>query len=169
MLCRLSTSLPIHDPHPPGHNPHAHVLLTMRAMDEHGKWLPKVPAIDAAVRGVEGFGLRFVRAAPAGGLSVQKFFGPGGEAQIEREFFVGGVLGVHDAEDGLACALAQPGVHALVPALAGHPLEAAGVILARIEGGLISPAREPAGAGLTFNRSVRPTSSSTVRTPSLAM
>ena len=32
----------IHDPHPPGHNPHAHVLLTMRAMDEHGKWLPTV-------------------------------------------------------------------------------------------------------------------------------
>ncbi len=31
----------IHDPHPPEHNPHAHVLLTMRAMDEHGKWLPK--------------------------------------------------------------------------------------------------------------------------------
>ena len=31
----------IHDPHPPGHNPHAHVMLTMRAMDEHGKWLPK--------------------------------------------------------------------------------------------------------------------------------
>ena len=31
----------IHDPYPPGHNPHAHVMLTMRAMDEHGKWLPK--------------------------------------------------------------------------------------------------------------------------------
>ena len=85
---------------------------------------------------MEGFGLRFVRAAPAGGLSVQQLFGPGGEAQIERELFVGGVLGVHDAEDGLACALAQPGVHALVPALAGHPLEAAGVILARIKGRL---------------------------------
>ena len=27
----------IHDPHPPGHNPHAHIMLTMRAMDEHGK------------------------------------------------------------------------------------------------------------------------------------
>ena len=27
----------IHAPHPPGHNPHAHVMLTMRAMDEHGK------------------------------------------------------------------------------------------------------------------------------------
>ncbi|MFR4783756.1 MAG: MobA/MobL family protein [Pilosibacter sp.] len=29
----------IHDPDPPGHNPHCHVMLTMRAMDEHGKWL----------------------------------------------------------------------------------------------------------------------------------
>ncbi len=31
----------IQDPKPPGHNPHCHVMLTMRAMDEHGKWLPK--------------------------------------------------------------------------------------------------------------------------------
>ena len=31
----------IHDPKPLGHNPHCHVMLTMRAMDEHGKWLPK--------------------------------------------------------------------------------------------------------------------------------
>ena len=31
----------IHDPDPPGHNPHCHVMLTMRAMDEHGKWLAK--------------------------------------------------------------------------------------------------------------------------------
>ena len=31
----------IHDPKPPGHNPHCHVMLTMRAMDERGKWLPK--------------------------------------------------------------------------------------------------------------------------------
>lgn len=31
----------IHDPKPPGHNPHCHVMLTMRAMDGHGKWLPK--------------------------------------------------------------------------------------------------------------------------------
>ena len=27
----------IHDPHPPGHNPHAHVLLTMRAIDRNAK------------------------------------------------------------------------------------------------------------------------------------
>lgn len=31
----------IHDPDPPGHNPHCHVMLTMRAIDEHGKWLAK--------------------------------------------------------------------------------------------------------------------------------
>ena len=37
MCCDLA----IHDPDPPGHNPHAHIMLTMRAMDERGKWLPK--------------------------------------------------------------------------------------------------------------------------------
>ena len=31
----------IHDPYPPGHNPHCHIMLTMRAIDENGKWLPK--------------------------------------------------------------------------------------------------------------------------------
>lgn len=31
----------LHDPDPPGHNPHCHVMLTMRAMDEQGKWLAK--------------------------------------------------------------------------------------------------------------------------------
>ena len=31
----------IHDPAPPGHNVHCHVMLTLRAMDEQGKWLPK--------------------------------------------------------------------------------------------------------------------------------
>lgn len=37
MCCDIA----IHDPDPPGHNPHCHVMLTMRAMDEHGKWLSK--------------------------------------------------------------------------------------------------------------------------------
>ena len=27
-----------HDPHPPGHNPHAHILLTVRPLDEKGNW-----------------------------------------------------------------------------------------------------------------------------------
>ena len=31
----------IHDPDPPGHNPHCHIMLTMRALDGQGKWLPK--------------------------------------------------------------------------------------------------------------------------------
>ena len=29
----------IHDPDPPGHNPHCHFMLTMRAIDENGKWM----------------------------------------------------------------------------------------------------------------------------------
>lgn len=28
----------IHDPYPPGHNPHVHILLTVRPLDEKGKW-----------------------------------------------------------------------------------------------------------------------------------
>ena len=31
----------IHDPDPPGHNPHVHVMLTMRPMDEQGHWMEK--------------------------------------------------------------------------------------------------------------------------------
>ncbi|MCG4693992.1 MobA/MobL family protein [Coprococcus eutactus] len=31
----------IHDPDPPGHNPHCHIMLTMRAIGENGKWMPK--------------------------------------------------------------------------------------------------------------------------------
>lgn len=31
----------IHDPHPPGHNPHVHLLLTMRSLDEEGRWMAK--------------------------------------------------------------------------------------------------------------------------------
>ncbi len=37
----MIADIAIHDPDPPGHNPHAHVMLTMRAMDEQGRWLPK--------------------------------------------------------------------------------------------------------------------------------
>ena len=47
----------IHDPKPPGHNPHCHVMLTMRAMDEHGKWLPKARKVYDLTRtvSVSGF------------------------------------------------------------------------------------------------------------------
>ena len=40
----------LHDPDPPGHHPHAHVMLTMRAMDEDGKWLPKRRNVFEAVK-----------------------------------------------------------------------------------------------------------------------
>ncbi len=31
----------MHDPDPPNHNPHVHILLTMRPIDENGNWAPK--------------------------------------------------------------------------------------------------------------------------------
>ena len=37
----MIADLAIHDPDPPNHNPHFHVLLTMRPLDENGKWAPK--------------------------------------------------------------------------------------------------------------------------------
>ena len=37
----MIVDIAIHDPAPEGNNPHVHVMLTMRAMDEKGKWLPK--------------------------------------------------------------------------------------------------------------------------------
>ena len=37
----IIADIAIHDPDPPGHNPHAHVMLTMRPMDEHGRWMEK--------------------------------------------------------------------------------------------------------------------------------
>ena len=37
----MIADLAIHDPDPPNHNPHFHVLLTIRPLDENGKWAPK--------------------------------------------------------------------------------------------------------------------------------
>lgn len=37
----MIADLAVHDPDPPNHNPHFHVLLTMRPLDENGKWAPK--------------------------------------------------------------------------------------------------------------------------------
>ena len=43
----------IHDPDPPGHNPHAHILLTIRPLDEHGKWRYKTEKEYLCIRGDE--------------------------------------------------------------------------------------------------------------------
>ena len=37
----MIADLAVRDPDPPNHNPHFHVLLTMRPLDENGKWAPK--------------------------------------------------------------------------------------------------------------------------------
>ena len=37
----MIVDLAVHDPFPPNHNPHFHVLLTIRPLDENGKWAPK--------------------------------------------------------------------------------------------------------------------------------
>lgn len=34
----MCADVAIHDSYPPGHNPHAHILLTVRPLDEKGKW-----------------------------------------------------------------------------------------------------------------------------------
>lgn len=49
----MCTDVGIHDPDPPGHNPHAHILLTIRPLDEHGKWQYKTEKEYLCIRGDE--------------------------------------------------------------------------------------------------------------------
>lgn len=59
----------IHDPDPPGHNPHAHILLTIRPLDEHGKWQYKTEKEYLCIRGDEERGFtaaEFLRAQDEG-------------------------------------------------------------------------------------------------------
>ena len=37
----MIVDLAVHDADPPNHNPHVHLMMPMRAVDENGKWLPK--------------------------------------------------------------------------------------------------------------------------------
>lgn len=43
----------IHDPYPLGHNPHSHILFTMRPLDENGKWQAKTQKEYLCKRGGE--------------------------------------------------------------------------------------------------------------------
>lgn len=38
----MCADVAIHDPYPPGHNPHAHIMLTVRPLDEKGNWQYKM-------------------------------------------------------------------------------------------------------------------------------
>ena len=79
--------------------------------------------------------VRLVHAAPSAGLGVQHQLCAAGELEVQGELFVG-VLRVHHAEQVLPAPLAQPCVHTLGAAFAGHPLKAVRVVLAVIQGRL---------------------------------
>lgn len=63
----------IHDPYPPGHNPHAHILLTVRPLDEQGNWQYKTEKEYLCVRNGEerGFTAAEFKAAQADGWEKQ--------------------------------------------------------------------------------------------------
>ena len=66
----------IHDPYPPGHNPHSHILFTMRPLDEHGKWQAKTQKEYLCRRGEEerGFTADEFKAAQAQGWEKQYLY-----------------------------------------------------------------------------------------------
>ena len=69
----MCADVAIHDPHPPGHNPHAHIMLTVRPLDEQGKWQYKTEKEYLCVRAGEerGFTAAEFKAAQADGWEKQ--------------------------------------------------------------------------------------------------
>ena len=61
----MCADVALHDPDPPGHNPHAHILLTMRPLDEHGDWQYKTEKEYLCVRGNEEQGFTAAEFAQA--------------------------------------------------------------------------------------------------------
>lgn len=63
----------IHDPTPPGHNPHAHIILTVRPLDENGKWQYKTEKEYLCVRNgkEKGFTASEYKAAQTDGWEKQ--------------------------------------------------------------------------------------------------
>lgn len=69
----MCADVAIHDPHPTGHNPHAHIMLTVRPLDEKGKWQYKTEKEYLCVRNGEekGFTAAEFKAAQANGWEKQ--------------------------------------------------------------------------------------------------
>lgn len=69
----MCADVAIHDPYPPGHNPHAHILLTVRPLDEQGKWQYKTEKEYLCVKDVEeqGFTAAEFKQAQADGWEKQ--------------------------------------------------------------------------------------------------
>lgn len=63
----------IHDPHPPGHNPHAHIMLTVRPLKENGTWQHKTEKEYLCMKDGEerGFTAAEFKAAQAEGWEKQ--------------------------------------------------------------------------------------------------
>ncbi len=69
----MCADVAIHDPYPPGHNPHAHIMLTVRPLDEQGKWQYKTEKEYLCVRNGEeqGFTAAEFKTAQADGWEKQ--------------------------------------------------------------------------------------------------
>ena len=69
----MCADVAIHDPYPPGHNPHAHILLTVRPLDERGKWQYKTEKEYLCMKNGEerGFTAAEFRTAQSGGWEKQ--------------------------------------------------------------------------------------------------
>ena len=69
----MCADVAIHDPHPSGHNPHAHIMLTVRPLDEKGKWQYKTEKEYLCVRNGEekGFTASEFKAAQTEGWEKQ--------------------------------------------------------------------------------------------------
>lgn len=69
----MCADVAIHDPDPPGHNPHAHIMVTVRPLDEQGKWQYKTEKEYLCVKNGEerGFTAAEFKTAQADGWEKQ--------------------------------------------------------------------------------------------------
>lgn len=69
----MCADVAVHDPYPPGHNPHAHIMVTVRPLDEKGNWQYKTEKEYVCVRNGEerGFTAAEFKAAQADGWEKQ--------------------------------------------------------------------------------------------------
>ena len=69
----MCADVAVHDPYPPGHNPHAHIMVTVRPLDEKGNWQYKTEKEYLCVRNGEerGFTAAEFKAAQADGWEKQ--------------------------------------------------------------------------------------------------
>ena len=69
----MCADVAVHDPYPPRHNPHAHIMVTVRPLDEKGNWQYKTEKEYLCVRNGEeqGFTAAEFKAAQADGWEKQ--------------------------------------------------------------------------------------------------